>query len=160
VFKLVTASALLEAGVTPTSQACYHGGIRSIERSNLEDDRRDQRCNDLAYALAESQNAIIGKLAHRHLSVESLSAMAHSLGFGTAPEFALPTEPDRLEVPSEPLAFARVAAGFWSSELSAVGGALLANTIASGGVRATPQIVAEVIEADGSHNPIRPAVGQ
>src|SRR5205814_7699946 len=68
VFKLVTASALLAAGVTPDQKVCYHGGLRSITAANLQDDpRHDRTCADLSFAVAESQNAIVAKLAHKYL---------------------------------------------------------------------------------------------
>src|SRR5262249_36734176 len=47
VFKIVTASALLEQGVKPSTRVCYHGGVRSVMQSNLEDDRSDRACQDL-----------------------------------------------------------------------------------------------------------------
>src|SRR6185295_2204721 len=34
VFKLVTASALVAAGVDPGDKVCYHGGLRSVLESN------------------------------------------------------------------------------------------------------------------------------
>ena len=155
VFKLVTASALLQAGVAPDTEVCYHGGLRSIDASNLEDlPRRDDACRDLEFGLAKSQNAILAKLAHRHLEPAGLQRAAESLGFGAATEFALPGEIGRLELPEEPLDFARAAAGFWHSELSPLGGALLANVMASGGLEVTPRVVDRVIDRDGRERPV------
>jgi cell division protein FtsI/penicillin-binding protein 2 len=150
VFKVITASALLAAGVEPDREVCYHGGVRSVDASHLEDDpKRDGTCHDLAFGVAKSQNAIIGKLAHRHLDAAKLEKVARAFGFGDAPTFALPADASRCELPDEPLEFARVAAGFWHTEVSPLGGALIANTIASGGLEVTPRIVASVIDRDG-----------
>src|SRR5690606_35108602 len=44
VFKLVTASALVNAGVQADDKVCYHGGVRSVMESNLVDHKRDSRC--------------------------------------------------------------------------------------------------------------------
>lgn len=76
VFKIVTAGALLEQGVKPSTRVCYHGGVRSVTESNLEDDRHDRACQDLSYGLAHSQNAILAKLAHQHLAPTDLAGVA------------------------------------------------------------------------------------
>src|SRR5262249_9789831 len=59
IFKLVSSAALLEAGVAPDDKVCFHGGLRSVTESNLTDGKNDSRCEDLSYAVAFSQNAII-----------------------------------------------------------------------------------------------------
>ncbi|MCP4444690.1 MAG: hypothetical protein GY811_04995 [Myxococcales bacterium] len=147
VFKIVTASSLLANGLSPKKEVCYHGGLRSVEASNLIDSKRaDGACNNLEYALANSQNALIAKLVTKFLGRKELAKAAKAFGFGRAPQFALKAGAPTVNLPSEPLAFARVAAGFWQSELSALSGALIANTIASGGMAVTPRIVAEVRE--------------
>lgn len=145
IFKLVTASALLQAGVGPDDKICYHGGLRSVVEHNLHDDRRDDRCDSLAYGVAHSQNAILGKLAYQKLEPPALEAEARQLGWGApvtgdlagaAGEIALPKEHD--------LEFARAAAGFTGAKLSVLGGALLAATFASGGEEPAAHLVASV----------------
>jgi cell division protein FtsI/penicillin-binding protein 2 len=155
VFKLVTTAALLDAGVRPDVRVCYHGGKGSIEADNLVPKRRlDNRCRNLTYGLAKSQNAIIGRLAHEHLDPERLIKTATAFGFGSAPAFELPVVPSTVQVPSEPLAFARTAAGFWQSQLSPLQGALMAATIARDG-RALPlHVVARVVDGGGRERPV------
>lgn len=154
IFKIVSAAALVDAGVDPHDKVAYHGGLRSVTEENLADSRHDDRSNDLAYGLAHSQNAIIAKLAHQHLDAGSLAAMASTLGFGAAapgalPSWALGGESGQCAIPAEKgVDFSKTAAGFKGTELSPVGGALLANTIASGGLEVTPTIVAAVIDGD------------
>ncbi len=151
VFKVVTAAALVDAGVKPTTKTCYHGGFRSITKDHLVDDpKRDGNCETLEFALAKSQNAIIAKLAHKYLKPEALRETAKRFGFDTAPDFALDCEPNRANIPDTALEFAQVAAGFWSTELSPLGGALIANTVASEGLMVTPRLVAEVVDKAGS----------
>src|SRR6185312_12619059 len=127
VFKLVTTAALLEAGVTPEEKVCYHGGVHSLEADNLEDHPElDGRCKSLAYGLAKSQNAILGRLASDYLEPQVLSRKAQAFGFGGAPAFELPVASSTVAVPAESLAFARTAAGFWNTSLSPLHGALIA----------------------------------
>ena len=147
VFKLVTAAALLESGVKAGTEVCYRGGFRSVERSHLSSDRsRGAVCNDLGYAISQSQNAIIANLAHNHLNKDLLARTARRFGFGDAPEFAIEAEKNRFEIPDDALERARVAAGFWSTELSPLGGAMVAAAIATGGVAVDPRIVETLID--------------
>ena len=142
IFKLVTASALVKAGVDPDGKVCYHGGKRSVLSHNLQDDKRDRRCESLSYGVAHSQNAILGKLAYQKLDPKTLEAEARAIGWveptlkGTVGELSLPPERD--------LEFARAAAGFKGARLSVLGGALVAATFANDGEQPVPQIVAAV----------------
>jgi penicillin-binding protein A len=154
VFKIVTASALLEAGVGADDKVCFHGGLRSVMKTNLVDDRRDNRCESLSFAVAESNNAIVGKLAHKYLDGRKIEKVARSLGWGNAPSFALDAEPSVLTPPSDELEFAQFAAGFWSSQLTALDGALMTGAIATGGMKVEPRIVAEVVDASGARHPV------
>ena len=88
--------------------------------------RIDRRCDTLAFGLGKSQNAIIAKLATRHLTAGDLARVGRSFGFDEAIPFELPIEPSHLDVPADDLEFARTAAGFWHSTLSPMHGALLA----------------------------------
>ena len=142
VFKLVTASALVDKHVDPEDKVCFHGGIRSVSESNLRDDKRDNNCQTLTFGVAHSNNAIVGKLAFQHLEPSELDTMAHALGVGApgklggaAGELDLPKDKD--------LAFAQAAAGFTGSKLSALGGALLAATFADRGEQPAPRLVAD-----------------
>ena len=147
VFKIITASALVAAGLGPDSRVCYHGGYRSVDPSHLNDDKaRDTSCGSLTEGISKSQNAIIAKLAHRHLQPRALRTMARAFGFDDALSFALDVEHGRAQIPGAALDFARVAAGFWHTELSPLGGALVANTVASGGMAVTPYIVDSVLD--------------
>lgn len=145
IFKLVTASALVEAGVDPDDKVCYHGGKRSVLEHNLKDDKRDSACEDLAYGVAHSQNAIIGKLAYQKLEPSALTAAAGALGWtaklpphlpGIVGEFTQPAARD--------LEHARIAAGFKNAKLSVLGGALVASTFAADGQQPVPRLVASI----------------
>jgi penicillin-binding protein A len=152
VFKVVSASALVElGGVSGATRTCYHGGVSAVLPDNLVDiPSIDGRCDTLAYGIGKSQNAILAKLASRHLTTDSLGRIGAAFGFGEPISFELPVEPSHLDVPADPLEFARAAAGFWHSTLSPMHGALLAATIANQGVMPTPTLVGRVVAADGS----------
>lgn len=143
IFKLVTASALVAGGVDPDRKIRYHGGLRSVIESNLTDSKRDNSSEDLAYAIAHSNNAIIGKLAYKHLEPRELAKIASDLTSplpfvvdATFAEFALPRNKN--------LEFARAAAGFSGSRLSVLGGAVLAATFAEQGAQPVPRLIARL----------------
>ena len=150
VFKVISAAALVENGVMGSTRTCYHGGVSSILADNLLDlPAIDRRCDTLAFGLGKSQNAIIAKLATRHLTAGDLARVGHSFGFDEAIPFDLPIEPSHLDVPGDDLEFARTAAGFWHSTLSPMHGALLAAAIANRGQMPAPMLIDRAVDRDG-----------
>ncbi|MEM7437197.1 MAG: penicillin-binding transpeptidase domain-containing protein [Myxococcota bacterium] len=134
VFKIVTASALLDAGVKSSTSVCYGGGMRGLGPADLVDNpKRDRWCATLADALGYSINAIFAKLADRHLNEARMAQYVSAFGFGQRLPFDLPVNPSPADVPESRLERARMAAGFWHSQLSPLHGALLASTIANDG---------------------------
>lgn len=151
VFKVVAVSALVaDAALTASSRACYHGGMSSVQPEHLIDiPGLDRRCDTLAYALGKSQNAIIAKLAARHLRPEGLHRMATAFGFGEPIAFDAAVEPSEIEVPEEPLEFARTAAGFWHSSLSPLHGALVAAAVGNAGEMPAPRLIERAFDGEG-----------
>ncbi len=126
IFKIITASALLDAGVKSSTSVCYGGGMRS-----------------------HSINAIFAKLADRHLDEARMTQYVSAFGFGQRLPFDLPTAPSPADVPQSRLERARMAAGFWHSQLSPLHGALLASTIANDGGMPYAAIVARIESSSG-----------
>jgi len=150
VFKVISATALVENGVMGSARTCYHGGVSSILADNLVDlPAIDRRCDTLAFGLGKSQNAIIAKLASRNLTPGELARVGRSFGFEEAIPFDLPIEPSHLDVPADDLEFARTAAGFWHSTLSPMHGALLAATIANRGDMPAPMLIDRAVDRSG-----------
>ncbi len=150
VFKLVTASALIDAGLAPDSEVCYGGGLSRLRAIDLVDDpRRDRACASLTEALGGSINTVFAKLADRHLDAATLHRYADAYGFGRNLEFdvAVPVSP--AEVPQERLEFARTAAGFWHMQMSPLHAALIAASIAQGGSMPRATMIDSVYGVDG-----------
>ncbi len=146
VFKVVTGAALVEkAGLSAETEQCYHGGKSRILPDELEDNpRRDRWCATVAIAMGRSLNVVFARLAQKHLTPEDLTTMGGALGFGASVPFAVPNEASKIQIPQEPIDFARTAAGFWNTTLSPLAGAVLAQTVANGGVTLEPRVVAAV----------------
>jgi penicillin-binding protein A len=150
VFKLVTASALLDAGVSSETTVCYHGGMHGLKRHHIVDNPKiDKSCNSLSYAIAKSVNPVMGKLAARHLTQEALQTWSYRFGYNRPIPFELAVQPSRALIPETELERARVAAGFWQTESSPLHGAVIASVAATRGLLKWPHIVEEVRQADG-----------
>lgn len=146
VFKVVTGAALLEAGVDPDQEVCFHGGKHRIQPKLLVDSKSDRRCADMSEAMAKSTNVVFAKLARDHLTPKSLTEMAGRFGFNRDLPFDMPAERSDARIPETPFEFATTAAGFGEVYLSPLHGALLASTIANDGRMPEPFLL-----DDGRH---------
>lgn len=156
VFKLVTSTALMEAGVTPNTRQCYFGGEHGIKQRDLVDDKkRDKYCATLAQALGRSLNIVFARQALKNLDRDKITSVAGRLGWGEEPAFDTKVATSTLNFPDDELGFARTAAGFWNSTLSPFQAANLATTIANGGEMLRLYIVDKVSDEDGEiyHGP-------
>lgn len=154
VFKVVSATALVESGLSGATRTCYHGGVSAVLPDNLIDiPAIDHRCDTLAFGVGKSQNAIIAKLVSRNLTSDGLLREGRSFGFDEAIPFDLPIEASHLDVPADRLEFARASAGFWHSTLSPMHGALLAATIANRGDMPAPTLIDSAV--DGAGHPVQ-----
>ncbi|WPB81442.1 penicillin-binding transpeptidase domain-containing protein [Archangium violaceum] len=139
IFKIVTGAALLEAGVTPDAETCFHGGKRRLSEKLLRDSERDGQCNSLAEAMGRSANVIFAKLTQRYLSPKALKNAAARFHFNRELSFPVPTDVSLAAVPEEDeFRFAQTGAGFGDVYLSPLHGALLASVAANGGVWKDP----------------------
>ncbi len=150
VFKVITSAALLDHGVGPNTTTCYHGGASALTAGELSDNPRlDSACISLSSALGSSVNVVFGKLALKHLDAQRLTRYASAFGFGQTLPFDAPTEPSRLDVPVEPVEFARTAAGFWHTHMSPLHAAMIVSTIANQGRMMRPYIIDRIVDAKG-----------
>jgi cell division protein FtsI/penicillin-binding protein 2 len=151
VFKVITAAALLDAGVSPDATVCYSGGFRKIMLADLADDpKRDRACATLPQAMGDSINTVFAKLADRTLDRKTLDRYADAFGFGHALPFDASTKPSPGEVLADRLELARTAAGFWHMHMSPLHGALIAATLANGGAMPRASMVERVIDSRGT----------
>ncbi|MGK4003890.1 penicillin-binding transpeptidase domain-containing protein [Sorangium sp. So ce1036] len=133
-FKIVTASALLEAGkVSPATRVCYTGGASAITARDLEG--RGATCTVFGEALGRSINGVFARLAGKHLTPDDLRRKAGDLGFDGEVPIDVPVAPSAVRVPTDDLGLARAAAGFWSGRLSPLGALFAMQTIANDGER-------------------------
>ena len=145
IFKIVTSAALLERGIAPDSEVCFHGGKHRIQKALLADNpRRDRRCLTLSSALGKSANVVFAKLAGRDLTADLLRAESQRFLFNGPIPFAWPVQPSPAAISDDPFELATTAAGFGPVRLSPLHGALVAALVANGGRFVPPRIVDEV----------------
>lgn len=150
VFKVVTGSALVEkGGLNAKTEQCYHGGKSRIVADELQDDpKRDKWCATLSIAMGRSLNVVFGRLAQKNLTPEDVTAAAGSFGFGAPVPFPVANDALKIDMPVDPLEFARASAGFWHTTLSPLGAVLMAQTVANRGVTLEPRIVQAVYKGE------------
>jgi cell division protein FtsI/penicillin-binding protein 2 len=115
-----------------------------MEGELKDDPERDKWCATLGIAMGRSLNVVFGRLAQKHLTPEDLTKMGGAFGFGSPVPFEVKNEAPLIDIPAEPVEFARTAAGFWNTTLSPLAAASVAQTIASGGHTLKPFIVRSV----------------
>ena len=143
VFKIITGAALIEKGVSPDDETCYHGGRHALKGKLLEDrPRLDRRCLSLAMALAKSANVVFAKMAVKHLDGDELRKEAEKFLFNR-PIFDQPVVPSSADIPDSGFEFAKSAAGFGDVKLSPMHAAMIAAAVGNGGVALEPTLVEE-----------------
>lgn len=150
VFKIVTATALVEAGLSPSTRQCYSGGEHQIRAIDMVDDKkRDKWCATMSQAMGRSLNTVFARLAAKNLDRDKLGGVASRLGWGQDIPFDVKIAPSTLTFPDDDIGFARTAAGFWNSTLSPFQGLNLAQTVANGGEMVRLYMVAGVKDEVG-----------
>ncbi|MBL9037979.1 MAG: penicillin-binding protein, partial [Archangium sp.] len=142
IFKIVTAAALLEAGVSADETVCFHGGKRRVGPSLLDDTNADGRCLSLTDAMGHSANVAFAKLTSRYLDPLRLKSVARALGFNRPMPFPVPAEPSLASIPDDTYSLALAGAGFGDVYLSPLHGAALAAVAATGGLWRQPVLFA------------------
>lgn len=150
VFKLVTASALVRAGVPLSKEVCFSGGKTRMKLKDVTDEGGG-RCVLFEDVVPFSANVAMAKLAGRYLKPELLAAEAERFGFDKDFAVDLEVTPSSTVIPEDLFGFASVAAGFGEVRLSALHGASMAAMIGNGGVLVPPRIIERV---DGEAMPM------
>jgi penicillin-binding protein A len=132
-FKVVTASALLEAHVPPSAHECYEGGEHEIHPADLTS--HGSVCTTFGEALGHSVNLVFARLAKRHLAPEALRRYAAELGFSGEVPIDVPVGASVVHIPDDPFGMARASAGFWNGQLAPLGGLFAMQTVANDGER-------------------------
>ncbi|MEV5575214.1 penicillin-binding transpeptidase domain-containing protein [Spirillospora sp. NPDC052269] len=153
--KVITAAAVLErGGVTPQTTFRVPYSVRKYDRTFHDSEPHGIENLTFAGVLAKSSN--VGTiLASEHIDQDTLYKFLRDFGFGSKTAVGLPAEtPGQLRPPKQwsgtdryPIAFGQ------SLSVNALQMASVYSTIANGGVRVAPTLVAGTTGEDGSFAP-------
>lgn len=161
IFKVVTATALLElGGMTAEQSICVHGGHKNITLYNLRPVANlDTRCVTLAQALGASDNVAFARWADELLRPAQLQSVADRFLFNRRLPFLWGISPSEARIPTgSRLGFARAAAGFQGTHLSPLHAALITAGLANDGVMMAPRLVQRATRGAETLYTMEPAV--
>ncbi|MDX9786739.1 MAG: penicillin-binding transpeptidase domain-containing protein [Desulfobacterales bacterium] len=153
VFKIVTASAALEAGgLNPDSALSFNGGKYTLYKTQLkENNSRYTSRTSLKDAFAQSINPVFGKLGCLRLGQSVLTKYADAFGFNRQIDFEAAIQPSSVTLTDERYQLAEIASGFnRRTTLSPLHGALIAAAIVNGGQMPEPTIIDSITEPNGT----------
>jgi hypothetical protein len=139
-FKVVTASALAQTGMTPASTAQCPSQVTIGGRAFHNFDFEQFGTTTLQNAFAVSCNTTFAMLATQRLSGPTLGSMAGTLGFNAKPALGIPAELGQFTTPNQPVDLAADAFGQGTDLVNPLSQATLAAAIDNGTWR-PPQLV-------------------
>ncbi len=151
VFKLITAAGALEKGLLQyDSPVSYRGNLYRLGPQKLiPSTRRDQQTH-FDEALGKSNNVVFGRVANKLVGSQLLRETSEAFGFNHSIQFDFPVEPSKASIPEgSSYELARCGAGFGSVTLNPLHAALIAATIANGGVMMRPYLIEEIGDPGG-----------
>jgi transpeptidase family protein/MecA-like transpeptidase family protein len=110
-FKVVTASALVTAGMRPASTVGCPATVTIDGRTFHNFDNEQAGTTTLLNAFAVSCNTTFAMLATQRLTGAALASMAHTFGFNARPSLGIPASLGRFTVPHQPVDLAADAFG-------------------------------------------------
>jgi hypothetical protein len=155
-FKVVTATALLERGLTPSSPASCPPSV-TVDGESFHNAEGDAPTSDLAGAFAESCNTAFINLAVGNLGRGSLPAAAAAYGLGTSPQPGLAAFGGQVPAPDDAAGLAQTAIGQARVVVSPLDMAMVAAAVDTGTVRA-PRLVAGAPDDAVPARPLAPVV--
>jgi peptidoglycan glycosyltransferase len=151
-FKTIVAAAFIENGGKADDMVPAGNGY-TAPNTNHEITNSSNQCPNEEYTLeeafAKSCNTTFARLCVEKLTADQISDMANAFGFGEAFETPLPSAVSTTGDLSEEAFRAQACIGQQEVRETVLQNAVIASTIANGGERMAPQIVAELTDTDG-----------
>jgi cell division protein FtsI/penicillin-binding protein 2 len=151
-FKVITASALFESGLTPASPASCPPNV-TVDGKPFHNAEGDAPAATVRAAFAESCNTAFINLAVDHLQAASLPAVASQFGLGSAIQPGLDAFAGSVPAPSDKAALAATAIGQAGVLVSPLDMAIVAAAVDTGSVRA-PRLIAGAADDSAAAKPL------
>lgn len=149
IFKLITASALLEEEKISPNTVISFRGSRLSPRTWTDDPKRDKERMSFVNALAKSNNVVFAKAALRWLDRDTLMQYAEAYRFNRSIPFVLPVQVSEAKIESSTKSLAYSAAGLGKVGLSPLHAALIAAAISNDGKMMTPRLIEKIVGPKG-----------
>jgi cell division protein FtsI/penicillin-binding protein 2 len=155
-FKVITSTALLEHGLTPSSPASCPPRI-TVDGAVFHNSEGTAPVSDLLHAFAESCNTAFIGLATRNLTAADFPVTAAQYRIGTSPELGLPAFGGSVPKPTDEADLAATTIGQGQVLMSPLAMAMVAADVDTGVVRA-PRLVAGSPDDQVAPKPLPSAV--
>lgn len=149
VFKIISAAALLEAGVSATAAFPYVAGHQRVRAEHVGAPPTGSPTATIGDGLSKSLNGLFAHLATEKLEPDALSTAAQKFYFNEVLPFPALTDASTAQVPRNIVERGRMAAGFFHSKMTALHGAVIAATIARDGEVPAPRLVTRLRTPEG-----------
>ena len=150
-FKVITSTALIEHGLSPSSPATCPRQL-TVDGEVFHNAEGDGQVSNLLHAFAESCNTAFIGLATQHLTAAEFPKTARVYGIGTTPALGLPAFGGSVPKPSDEAALAATTIGQAGVLVSPLDMAMVAAAVDSGHVDAARLVAG----APDDHVPPRP----
>jgi peptidoglycan glycosyltransferase len=150
VFKLITAAGALEKGLLNyDSSVSFRGNLYRLGPQKIARILKRERQTQFDEALGKSNNVVFGRVASQLLGPQTLREFSEAFGFNHSIQFDFPLDISRAFIPESSYELARCGAGFGEVTLNPLHAAMIAASIANGGVMMRPYLIEEIIDKNG-----------
>jgi hypothetical protein len=157
-FKVVTASALAKAGMSPSSTVQCPSKVTIGGRTFHNDNNEHLGTTSLQTAFAVSCNSTFAMLAYQRLGGSALASMAATFGFNAAANLGIPATLGKFSTPHQPVDVAADAFGQGKDLVNPLSQASVAAAIADGTWRSPLLVTSPRPRQAGRSHPISPAI--
>jgi cell division protein FtsI/penicillin-binding protein 2 len=155
-FKVLTSTALIEAGLSPASPASCPPTV-TVAGEVFHNAEGDSPVTSLAAAFAESCNTAFVQLATAHLQPDNFPAVAAVYGIGVPPKMGVAAAAGSVPRPKDQADLAATAIGQGAVVVSPLNMAMVAAAVDSGDVR-PPRLIEGAGDDTATPQPLSPAV--
>ena len=150
VFKIITAACALETGaLNYDSSVSFRGNQYRLGPGKLNQPAKGEHQTHFDEAMGKSNNVVFGRVASNLVGSEAMRRYSSAFGFNQSLPFDFPVDPSKAVIPDESYELARCGAGFGEVTLNPLHGALIAASVANGGVMMRPYLIEKIHGQNG-----------
>jgi penicillin-binding protein A len=150
VFKIITAACALETGsLNYDSSVSFRGNQYRLGPTKISQSSKWEHQTHFDEALGKSNNVVFGRVASNLVGPQTLRRYCSAFGFNQPLPFDFPVDSSKAVIPEQSYELARCGAGFGEVTLNPLHGALIAASVANGGVMMRPYLIEKIQNEEG-----------